>query len=61
MLKLRVVDNGDHAGLMWFPDDGQKIAGCRGFAIQRKLTRSGVEVAPQKRTFPAFLAMSIAS
>ena len=43
MLKLRVVDNGDHAGLMWFPDDGQKIAGCRGFAIQRKLTHGGVE------------------
>jgi len=43
MLNLRVVDNGDHVGLMWFPDDGQKIAGCRGFAIQRKLTRGGVE------------------
>jgi hypothetical protein len=43
MLRLRVINNGDHVGLMWFPDDGQKTAGCRGFAIQRKLTRNGAE------------------
>lgn len=40
MLKLRVLNNGDHVGLMWFPDDGQRIAGCRGFAVQRELTRA---------------------
>jgi phosphatidylserine/phosphatidylglycerophosphate/cardiolipin synthase-like enzyme len=40
MLKLRVINNGDHVGLMWFPDDGQPIAGCRGFGIERQLTRA---------------------
>jgi phosphatidylserine/phosphatidylglycerophosphate/cardiolipin synthase-like enzyme len=39
MLRLRVINNGDHAGLVWFPDDGQPIPNCRGFAIQRHLTR----------------------
>ncbi|HLY80103.1 MAG TPA: hypothetical protein VKQ70_12045, partial [Caulobacteraceae bacterium] len=43
MLKLRVINNGDHVGLMWFPDDGQRIATCLGFAIQRRLTRGGAE------------------
>lgn len=41
MLKLRVLNNGDHVGLMWFPDDGQRTAGCRGFAVERELTRAG--------------------
>lgn len=42
MLKLRVINNGDHAGLIWFPSDLKPIADCRGFGIQRKLTRAGV-------------------
>jgi len=41
MLRLRVINNGDHVGMMWFPDDGQRIAGCLGFGIQRQLTRGG--------------------
>ena len=36
MLRLRVINNGDHVGLAWFPEDDKPIANCRGFAIQRK-------------------------
>lgn len=38
MLQLKVINNGDHAGLVWLPNNG-RIDGCRGFAIQRTLTR----------------------
>ena len=41
MLALRVVNNGDHAGLIWFPSDGQPVQNCLGFAVQRTLTRAG--------------------
>lgn len=39
MLNLRVINNGDHAALIWFPDDAKAVPACRGFALQRKLTR----------------------
>src|SRR5208283_3857334 len=42
MLKLRVINNGDHAGLIWLPDDGKPMPTCRGFAIQRHLVRGAV-------------------
>jgi phosphatidylserine/phosphatidylglycerophosphate/cardiolipin synthase-like enzyme len=38
-LKLKVYQNGDHACLVWRPDNDQSIPSCRGFAIRR--TRNG--------------------
>ncbi len=36
-LKIDVYDNGDHTCIVWLPDDGKPIAGCRGFAVERKI------------------------
>lgn len=35
-IELKVYDNGDHAVLVWFPEDGKRIPDCRGFTIKRK-------------------------
>jgi hypothetical protein len=44
-MKLSVVNNGDHAALVWRPDGAaatwKPIKGCLGFAIQRRLTSGG--------------------
>jgi phosphatidylserine/phosphatidylglycerophosphate/cardiolipin synthase-like enzyme len=34
-IELKVYDNGDHTCLVWLPQDGQPIPGCRGFSIRR--------------------------
>ena len=34
-IELKVYDNGDHTCLVWLPDDGKKVASCRGFTIRR--------------------------
>jgi hypothetical protein len=34
-IRLKVYDNGDHACLVWLPDDGKPISDCRGFSIRR--------------------------
>jgi phosphatidylserine/phosphatidylglycerophosphate/cardiolipin synthase-like enzyme len=44
-MKLTVVNNGDHACLVWRPDGAPDtwvpIPGCLGFALQRRLTAGG--------------------
>src|SRR5712664_3878581 len=37
-LTAKAYQNGDHACLIWFPDDFQPISECRGFAIERTRT-----------------------
>ena len=34
-IEVRVFDNGDHTALVWLPEDGKPIDGCRGFAVKR--------------------------
>jgi hypothetical protein len=34
-IEVRVFDNGDHTALVWLPQDGKPIDGCRGFAVKR--------------------------
>jgi hypothetical protein len=37
---VKVYDNGDHTCLVWLPDDGKAISGCRGFTVRRLLNGS---------------------
>jgi len=34
-IQLKVYNNGDHACLVWLPDDAKPIADCRGFTIKK--------------------------
>ena len=34
-LQLKVYNNGDHACLVWLPDDTKPIPQCRGFTITK--------------------------
>lgn len=54
MFHVRVINNGDHAAIVWFPTDNQPIPNCRGFTIQRSCTRGGVESKYWLRSFVGF-------
>jgi phosphatidylserine/phosphatidylglycerophosphate/cardiolipin synthase-like enzyme len=53
-LNLKVYDNGDHTCLIWFPADGNPIADCRGFAINRTLNSGGTKTVAYLRNFVGF-------
>jgi len=36
-LVASAYENGDHACIIWFPDDFKPIPGCRGFALEREI------------------------
>jgi hypothetical protein len=57
-LSARAYENGDHACIIWFPDDGQPIPDCRGFAIQRqKAGAKGKRLSSSCRTSLVFPMM----
>ncbi|MEO6914258.1 MAG: phospholipase D-like domain-containing protein [Chitinophagaceae bacterium] len=53
-IDLKVYNNGDHICLVWFPADGNPIAGCRGYAIERTLTRIGKKTTGYLHNFTGF-------
>src|SRR5262245_33901649 len=54
-IKLRAYENGDHVGLIWFPDDFKPIADCRGFGIvRRRKAGGGAPVDEFVRNFTGF-------
>jgi hypothetical protein len=46
-IDVKVYDNGDHTCLVWLPSNGQTIANCRGFTIQRTLKSAAGSPAAQ--------------
>lgn len=53
-IDIKAYDNGDHVCLVWFPADGKPIAGCRGYTIERTLSRKGRKTTEYLHNFTGF-------